>query len=59
MTAELIRDAFGVEVSIREHPTRNMRVPLPIARRREAQDESEAALEQLANPERRPSPHAG
>jgi iron complex transport system ATP-binding protein len=59
MTAEMIRDAFGVEVSIREHPTRNMRIPLPIARRKEAEDESEAALEQLANPERRPSPHAG
>jgi iron complex transport system ATP-binding protein len=32
LTPELIRDVFGVDVAVREHPTSNARIALPIAR---------------------------
>ena len=63
LTTELIRDVFGVEVAMRDHPTLATRVPLPVARvgRAGAVPETEDASAEAhpaPNPERKPSPHA-
>lgn len=54
LTAELIRDVFRVDVAMREHPTLNLKVPLPYAIARP----EDAEAEPLPEPDRRPSPHA-
>jgi iron complex transport system ATP-binding protein len=63
LTVELIRDVFGVEVSLSDHPTLpGKKIALPYAKRRAADvtltvaDDSELARP-IENPERRPSPH--
>jgi iron complex transport system ATP-binding protein len=65
MTADLIREVFGVEVTMREHPVTGVRVPLPVSRTPTAPTPPEAPPHQDAAhelepqpPEKRPSPHA-
>jgi iron complex transport system ATP-binding protein len=63
LTVELIREVFGVEVSLSDHPTlAGKKIALPYAKRRAA-DSAIAATDDaglarpVENPERRPSPH--
>ena len=63
LTVELIRDVFGVEVALGDHPTlAGKKIALPYAKRRAADvtlavaDDGELARP-VENPERRPSPH--
>jgi iron complex transport system ATP-binding protein len=63
LTTELIRDVFGVDVAMRDHPTLATRVPLPVARvgRGQAEpavDEAPPDAHPAPNPDRKPSPHA-
>ena len=58
LTTDLIRDVFGVEVAMRDHPTMATRVPLPVARVKQAPPEIEPEAHPSPNPERKPSPHA-
>ncbi len=63
LTVDLIRDVFGVEVALSDHPTlAGKKIALPYAKRRAADaalaltDDAELARP-AENPERRPSPH--
>ena len=61
LTVELIRDVFGVEVSLSDHPTlAGKKVALPYAKRHTPIEVALAEAElsrPVENPERRPSPH--
>jgi iron complex transport system ATP-binding protein len=59
LTVELIRDVFGVEVTLREHPVTGARLPLPIGRAPAPSLPGDEAAQQLEPqpPEKRPSPH--
>lgn len=61
LTVDLIRQVFGVEVALSDHPTRpGRKIALPFAKRRTAEDAAvpDAELPRPAeNPERLPSPH--
>jgi iron complex transport system ATP-binding protein len=60
LTVELIRDVFGVEVAVREHPVTGAKVPLPVGRASPAPAVVDEAVQELEPqpPERRASPHA-
>ena len=62
LTVELIRDVFGVEVSLSDHPTlAGKKIALPYAKRHADATAiagiDEEAARPVGNPERRPSPH--
>ena len=61
LTVDLIRQVFGVEVALSDHPTLpGRKIALPFAKRRAAEDAAvpDAELPRPAeNPERLPSPH--
>jgi iron complex transport system ATP-binding protein len=59
LTVDLIRDVFGVEVALSDHPAvPGKKIALPYARRRVAQAEApDVELRPVENPDRLPSPH--
>ena len=54
MTVEMIRDVFGVEAAVRDHPAGTARLPMPYARVKPPLPEAELARQ---DEEKRPSPH--